>query len=181
MRLLAALGSAALAGSVLIAATAGSPPVPPDDPSPGSGDTDPELVCATGCSAEPDARGNLTHARFEELLAEWSEVPVGEESLALDTLLFEGARASALLAEHGATALDAEHLEVLERELARDRAWLEVRMVNDEGVERMHLDPIAVPLGEKQHLFPEYTLDLTPPEVSGTIHRVGVRHLWTRL
>ncbi len=172
--------------TVLVAAGRGgeqTPPVlPPHDP----GDLavlvdDPTAVCRTGCSAEPNATGELTLVRFRQLAAEWSSEALDVESTALDTLLFHGADTRALLAEHGARELAPDHLALLRRELGRDRAWLSVRMVNDAGEERLSLGPIAVPIGVKQHLFPEHTRDLTPPEVSGTIHRVGVRHLWTRL
>jgi hypothetical protein len=176
------LATAALLAALLVAARSHEtdpgdgppvlPPIPHDDPA---------QVCKTGCAAQPDAAAGLTPTRFRALLAAWALVPLDEEDEALETLLFHGSHTVRLLEELGAPTLDDAHRAHLERELARDRAWLEVRMVNDEGVERLHLEPTLVPLGEKQHLFPENTLDLTPPEVSGTVHRVGVRHLWTRL
>ena len=78
-------------------------------------------------------------------------------------------------------ALDPLRHMLLEEELSRRTARLEVRFVNDADVERLRLEPTLVPLGVKQHLHPQHTLDLQPPEISGTVRRVGLRHLWTRL
>ena len=70
---------------------------------------------------------------------------------------------------------------MLERELDRRHALLSVRLVDAAGKERLRLGPTRVPLGEKQHRLAEDTTDLQAPEVSGTVRRVGLHHLWTRL
>ncbi len=145
----------------------------------GGGGAAPE-VCATGCAAVPAPAAELDADEFRALVARLAREPLAAGSVALETLLFHGARTRELVAELGLAGLDAERAAWLERELARTRALLRVRLVNDAGHERAVLEA-RVPLDEKQHLFPELTHDLQPPEISGTVRRVGVDHLWARL
>ena len=56
-----------------------------------------------------------------------------------------------------------------------------MRLVDDDGDERLLLSPTRVPLGVKQHLFPDRAVGFDPPEVSDTVRRVGEHHLWARL
>ena len=53
--------------------------------------------------------------------------------------------------------------------------------MDERGVERLRLGNRRVPLGVKKHLLPADPGDLPPPEISGTVRRVGLHHLWTRL
>jgi len=101
-------------------------------------------------------------------------------SEALEALLFHGASTLSLLDNLGGD-LDAEREAFLRTELAHTRAILDVRIVDEFGTERLHLGETSIPLGEKQHLHPHETTSLQPPEVSGTVHRVGLEHLWARL
>lgn len=139
-----------------------------------------EEVCATGCSAVPALDKNLSADEFERLLAAFATQPMSGESGALEALLFHGPSALALLDNLGGE-LDAEREAFLRGELARTRASLDVRIIDETGAERLHLGETSIPLGEKQHLHPHETNDLQPPEVSGTVHRVGLEHLWARL
>ena len=66
-------------------------------------------------------------------------------------------------------------------ELARTHAFLSVRLVAEDGTERVRLDRARILIGEKQHFFPETAAGLQAPEISGTLQRVGVSHLWARL
>ena len=155
-----------LAGSLLAAKTRGQKPLPPT----------PDPDCKT-CSDHGEAVGVLTRAEFRVLLAQFAAVPVGCESDALDALLFHGARTRTLVAQsHG---LAASHRAYLERELSRDHARLSVRVVAEDGTERIRLDR-RVPLDIKQHLHGT-TRGLQNPEISGTVRRVGLDYVWGRL
>ena len=166
---------------VTLAFTAERRPAPePPPPGPDEVDDVPD-VCSTGCSASPTATGELGADEYLALLRAWGAEPLGADSQALDALLFHGRDVVELEVEHGTPGLGDEHRAHLLGEVSREGVWLAVRAVNDDGVERLRLAPTLVPLGEKQHLFPEHALDVTPPEISGTVHRVGVGHLWTRL
>ncbi|MFT5052925.1 MAG: hypothetical protein ACI8QZ_004363 [Chlamydiales bacterium] len=139
-------------------------------------------VCATGCAAASSGEGEMGAHEFERLLDTWAEHEGTDQGArALDTLLFHGARAMDLGARLGYGILDPERAGFLQRELGRGHALLSVRLVSPSGEERLHLGPTRIPLGEKQHLIATDTSDLQPPEVSGTLRRVGVDHLWARL
>ena len=144
-------------------------------------DPDAPDVCATGCSAQRPPSDGLGRAAFERLLERASEAPLDEHNAAYEELLFHRKDARAWLTESEAGPLSSEAFAQLQRELERDEAWLTVRLVNLAGEVRSELGPIAVPLGEKQHLFPGESTGFAPPEISGTVRRVGARHLWTRL
>lgn len=135
-------------------------------------------VCTTGCqSLEPTA---LDRDAYLDLIRRFSK----EEALdgiAFETLLFHGDATRARLAAEGTPGLDSERAGRLKAELERSHARLSVRFVDAGGGERLTLDSALVPLGLKRHLWPRETVDLRPPEVSGTLQRVGVKHLWSRL
>lgn len=158
-----------------LAACAGSAPteVPPgDDPDP----VDPNQVCATGCSAAPNGGSELSAERFLELLDSL------EGSVeAFDELLFHGEQSRHWLEELGTGTLGAEAEQRLRRELARDRVRFDARIVRDDGEELMRIGERSIPIGKKQHIWPERAIAMVPPEVSGTVQRVGERHLWARL
>ena len=194
MRTLFLLGALLLAAAPLWPrpADSGDAPLPsPDDTGHSSEHTfehtgprhpDAELVCATGCNAAPEPDdGHLTLARYRELLATWSSVDDAARAAARDELFFHGERVLELAKTHGTFELTPEERDALLVEAGRLHARLSVRFTNAADETRLLLDDVRVPLGEKQHLFPEFTRDLEPPEVSGTVRRVGAEHLWVRL
>lgn len=152
-----------------------TPPVPhPHDPGhPGV------EVCATGCSAVPALDKDLTEAKFRELIAAYRTQPMSAESEALEALLFHGEATRALL-ETARFELDEEREAFLRAELAITHARVDVRVIDVHGKERMHLGESRFPLGVKEHVHAHETSALQAPEVSGTVHRVGVKHLWAR-
>lgn len=160
-------------------ACAGAPDsTPPADPHTGPGE-----VCATGCSAAPNGGSELTRERYRELIAALADERATAEAstAALEELLFHGAQTRAWLAEVGGGALSAEAVHGLTAELARDRVKLDVRLLAESGAELLRLGERSIPIGHKQHIWPERALGFEPPEVSGTVQRVGVNHLWARL
>ena len=136
-------------------------------------------VCATGCAALPRSADELSEPELEQALSAFAEAPCGPSG-ALETLLFYGAQTRRWL-DDGRRALPSGHEAHLRTELARTHATLDVRVVDELGVERLRLGERRVPLGVKQHLAVARTRDLQPPEVSGTVRRVGVDRLWARL
>ena len=159
----------------------GEPLVPPWRPAATSaGTTTVAAECAAGCAALPAAGPELPTERFRQLLEEYGFQPRSAESPALEELLFHGPRTRALLDAHGSWPLGRAHLELLESELERTHAWLEVRLLDADGVERMRLDPAPFELGVRRHVHADQLARLQPVEVSGTVRRVGLHHLWTR-
>ena len=71
-------------------------------------------------------------------------------------------------------------IKFLKQELARCHAQIQLRIIDAQGKQRMTFDR-RVPIGIKQHLHPKAADGFTPPEISFTIQRVGLEHLWTRL
>jgi hypothetical protein len=145
------------------------------------GAADDAAGCVAGCSAARDEPAPLGPQAFDALLERFATEPVASGSPALEALLYHHHDARRLLAERGPGPLDGDRAEALTRELARDEAWLDLRVVDGAGVERVRLGRTRVPLDVKQHLHPERRVDLQPLEVSGTVRRVGLDHQWVRI
>lgn len=144
----------------------------------------PDEVCATGCAAASYETRKLSAAELDELALAWAadpKSPQGER--ALDTLLFHTASPEAAEANWvpNEVLLGHEGASFLMTEIGRGHALLELRLVDREGRVRLELPPTRMPLGQKQHVVAHETATLQPPEVSGTIKRVGLEHLWVRL
>lgn len=137
--------------------------------------------CVGSCSVALDEHPDLSSTAYHDLLKRFGEQPGSGKSEALETLLFHHARTNELLLQHGTAELDPKRAALLTREAGRTHAWLDVRVIDQRGSERIRLKPTRVPLGIKQHLWPEDRVALQPVEVSGTVKRVGLDHLWTRL
>jgi len=196
MRARAPLCGLLLAAAVLTGATLrafgkggdGDPPAPPPaEPPPidafdRPADPAADPSCQGGCAAIPDTIEGLTEERIAELLRIYAKDPAAEETEALQTLLFHGEQVVRFRAAHpDAVALDAAHDRALRRELARVYAHMSVRVIDEDGVVRLEIDDRRWPMGFKRHLLPDRHDRLQPVEVSGTIRRVGVHHLWARL
>lgn len=165
----------AVVGSLILPAVVGDKPEHDEHDPSHSTDTD---VCATGCSAASYVEPELDMDEYLRLVDAAAAGAWSEDNAALESLLFYGEAAARLTREHGTGGFASE---LLLSELDRSHATLSVRLVNASGVERVTLAPARIPLGEKQHLFPEHSSDVQVPEISGTVRRVGLNHLWTRL
>ncbi len=179
------VASILLGGGVALLAGCEDPP-PPDAPSPPPTsrpalDAPDPQGCVAGCGAADDRSPHLEARAYDELLARFAKESPAAGSPALETLLFHHHDARRLLAERGPGPLDPERAAFLKRELAREEAWIDVRVVDAEGVERVRLGRRAVPLDIKQHLHPERRERLQQLEISGTVRRVGLYHLWSRI
>ena len=139
-----------------------------------------EQVCASGCAVSRHPTQSLTTAHFHQLLARCAGEPMDETGEALETLLYYGRQARRLLQSTGAGPLDGRRASLLRRELSRTHVRVSVRVMDARGMERAWLAPSRVPL-DRRHVFALKTRDIQPLVVSGTVKRVGLHHLWTRL
>lgn len=137
--------------------------------------------CGPGCASANDAPGQLSTDEIERLLLRFAAEPMAPGSEALEGLLFAHHQVEPLLKARKTLPLDAKREAFIRRELAKSHAWLDMRIVDAQGVERVRLGAIRVELGVKQHVAPSRLVRLQPLEVSGTVRRVGLDHLWTRL
>lgn len=136
-------------------------------------------VCASGCATSNHPTETLTAARFHQLLEQYMHEPL-ESSAALDALLYYGRQARDMLERDGAAPLDVPRAALLKRELARTHARVLVRVVDADNRIRAWLPATAVPL-DRRHVFEMETSGVQPLVTSGTVKRVGLDYLWTRL
>ena len=139
-----------------------------------------EQVCASGCAASRHPTPELKVAAFQKLMAAYRLEPMDSTSPALESLLFYGRQTQQLIRQHGTTSLDAARAEFLAQELSRTHATVALRIVDQQGVVRTHMPSTRVPL-DRRHVFDMENTDLPPLITSGTVKRVGLHHLWTRL
>ncbi|MEO8498494.1 MAG: hypothetical protein ABI614_25805 [Planctomycetota bacterium] len=139
-----------------------------------------EQVCASGCAASRHPTETLTRERFNGLLLEYADEPLGDAGPAQDALLYFGRQAAQLLATERPGRLDPVRAAVLKHELARDHAQIEIRVVDALDRVRASLPGTDVPL-DRRHEFELDTYELQPMIASGTVKRVGRDFLWTRL
>ncbi len=132
------------------------------------------------CSLTQHDLPTISDATLLEHLDEYAGLPLGSESSAIDQLLFHGDRTRTLLRSNPAR-LPARQRAFLERELNRTHARVFLRVVDAAGNVVTHVDGARVPLDEKQHLMGSNLVALKPHEFNGTVKRVGLHHLWTRM
>ena len=137
-------------------------------------------VCASGCAASRHPTGTLSKAKYHWLLRRFAEQPLNETSPALESLLYFGRQTALWMQREGTGNLDAARLELLRRELRHTHAIVRFRVVDEHGVVRVSIPPTRVPL-DRRHVFKMDTTDLPALITSGTVKRVGLHHLWTRL
>lgn len=139
-----------------------------------------ETVCASGCAASRHPTPKLSEGDFHKLVAEYAFGPRDETNDALESLCFYGRQTELLLNKFGGGPLSEPHLAFLREELKRTHALISFRIVDEHGAIRTHMPRTRVPL-DRRHVFDMEVEDLPPLETSGTVKRVGLHHLWTRL
>ena len=137
-------------------------------------------ICASGCAASSHATPELNRNEFQRLLTRYEQGPLDETNEALEALLFYGRQSTALLRKLSPSGPMRKHDEFLRRELKKTHALLSFRIVDEQGIVRVEMKRTRVPL-DRRHVFDMKTQGLQPLVTSGTVKRVGLHHLWTRL
>lgn len=135
--------------------------------------------CATDCS-DDEGPPHIAAAKVATLVAEWMQQPMRDPSLPLETLLFHGHHTTRGLELLDDDALPKDRRDYLLSELNRDRAAIEVRLVDESGAVRATLDADGLALGIGSHIHMHDTGSLGDIEMSGRVRRVGLHHLWSR-
>lgn len=138
--------------------------------------------CGASC-ARPDVSDHDTppsQDEFTQLLADWSKETLSSPSLALETLLFHAEHSLAFLDRLAPDGLPPERLKFLRSELLRNRAQIELRIVDEQGILRGEISAADLALGQPTHRHLTGTGDLGEIELSGQVRRVGLDHLWSR-
>ena len=177
------VGLLALVGSSALSPAGSRPeaPVAEEHWEQASQGEEPDAQCVGGCSFVKDEAPDLSRADFRRHLAAYASPQKEISQPAWEALLFHHTRARKLLAAEEQVTLPPERLAHLQRELKKTHVWLDVRLTDARGVERLRLEPQRVPLGQKTHHWPQRRIGLQAVDVNGSIRRVGERHLWARL
>lgn len=137
-------------------------------------------TCASGCGPHNHPTPLLTVPEFRRLLSEYADGPLDESNAALEALLHYNRQTTALLQQLGSKPLDSERATFLRRELSRDHVLWSFRVVDEAGLVRAEMEDMRVPL-DRRHVFDMEVHRLQPLITSGTVKRVGLHHLWTRI
>ncbi len=137
-------------------------------------------VCASGCAASRHPTPELSKEEFRRLMLECSRFSFDENNHALESLLFYGRQTKAFLTQLGTSPLNSEQKHFLLKELGRTHALISFRVVDEHGIIRTQMRNTRVPL-DRRHVFEMETERLPDLETSGTVKRVGLHHLWTRI
>ena len=135
--------------------------------------------CVSTCSVQDDHYVEIPQTEWLAHLQTWAKDPVGEPTLALETLLFYAEQSLSLLPQHE-DKLDEYHLDFLYKELHRDQVYIEMRIIDEKDIIRAKMESGDFTLREKQHLPFKQTNTLGWLETAGKVKRVGLSHLWSR-
>lgn len=137
-------------------------------------------LCASGCALSKHPTPPLERDRFLQLIAAYADEPVAGGE-AQDALLFYGPQTLERLAWVGDEQLSADRVAQLRRELSKTHVVITLRVIDADDRVRVALPATRVPLDRRQ-VFGLDKHDVPGPlEMSGTVKRVGQRHLWQRL
>jgi hypothetical protein len=138
-------------------------------------------VCASGCSYDQSPMKRLTSEEYHSLINQYAVQPMDGTSLALETLLHYGRQTRLMIAHEGTAPLDPARDQFLRNELRKTHVYVEIKLEDEYGNIRGSLPPTIVPL-DRRHAFDVEMHDVQPIEEStGTVKRVGLDYLWTRL
>lgn len=139
-----------------------------------------QQVCASGCATSNHATAELKRPEFLRLLAESRTGPLDETNEALETLLYYGRQSDTFLEQLQPSSADSDHDTFLKQELQKTHVLVSFRVVDEKGIVRVEMKQTRVPL-DRRHVFEMETHNVQPLVTSGTVKRVGLHHLWTRL
>ena len=137
-------------------------------------------VCASGCAASRHPTPELTKEEFERLIVDFALEPMNSSSPALEALLYYGRQTDRMLQKYGTHPLDENRVSFLKSELKKTHAYISFRLLDEHGVVRTEMKRTRVPL-DRRHEFEMEVHRLPDLQTSGTVKRVGLHHLWTRI
>lgn len=143
----------------------------------------PEIKKSPKCASCGDARHPtkyLSKSEFHTLIADFAAGPIPENdetNAAIDALCYYGPQTEAWLASER-PELPTKHAAFLSSELSRKQVNLAVRVIDENGIERVSFDSL-VDIDQRGHHH-THAVGLTAPEVAGTIKRTGLHHIWAR-
>ena len=140
-----------------------------------------EPGCQAGCSISSHPVEPLTRPEYLNLLQTFASGDAESRVAALETLLFYGRDVREWIEGPDGQILSEDQTVLLREELSKTHVRLWLRLVDDNGVVRGKIDGARMPISEKTHVHMTDTSDLPAPEVSGTVYRTGLHHLWTRI
>ena len=139
-----------------------------------------DQVCASGCALSRHPTAELTKSHFLKLLADFPAKPMDETNQALEELLYYGPQTRRMIETNGLENVDGNSAKFLLGQLKYSHAKIAIRVVDMNGNVRTWLDSTSVPF-DRRHVFDMQTANLQPLVTSGTVKRVGLNHIWTRL
>ena len=144
-----------------------------------------EPGCAAGCSAASAPVLSVGPERIREMLAALAKRPAGEDCGELDEVLFAWKDVAPWIEANGPGPLGKKWQEFIRRELARREVRLSVQVGEINGPKGsktlgFQLDRV-IAIGKRTHVRPDRCEGLRPPQVTLTVERTGLHHLWTRL
>lgn len=139
-----------------------------------------EEICASGCAASRHPTETLTDEEYLRLIDEFADQPINETSKAYEALLYYGRQTREMMNRHGVGSLDGVRVSALQNELKRTHAFVQLRVIDEAGEVRSWLPSTRVPF-DRRHVFDMEVNAVQPLITSGTVKRVGLYHLWTRL
>ena len=137
-------------------------------------------LCASGCAVSRHPTGELSDARYWELISQVDSGPMAETNQALEELIFFGSQTRRQINVNGFGNLDSGWSGFLGKQLACSHAQISIRVTDEEGAVRTWVEPTLVPF-DRRHVFEMKTNSLQPLVTSGTVKRVGLNHAWIRL
>ena len=139
-----------------------------------------DTICASGCAVSRHPTTRLTADAFRKLVAKYQQSAPTGKNRALEEILFFGRQSR----QHWHT-LRLQPIAplwqlVLDEELEKTHALVSLRVIDESGDIRSKISHVRVPL-DRRHIFKMQTKTHQSLITSGTVKRVGLDHLWTRL
>ena len=139
-----------------------------------------ENMCASGCAASRHPTAPLSADAFRQLLLDYQQIAPTGDNEALEKILFHGRQSRNHWKIQRAASIDPLWRMVLDEELQKTHVLISLRILDESGRVRSGMSHIRVPL-DRRHVFEMEREGLQPLVTSGTVKRVGLDHLWTRL
>ena len=133
--------------------------------------------CQGTCQLESPE--TLSEDETDALLTKVNAMPVGTDSLELDTLLFHDHETTHRL-DRNAAGVSKEWEAFLRKELTRKNVRVAIRVIDSTGAERASIEDYWI-TGVRGHHMVHDVKGVPPFEASGTLVRVGREHLWVRM